>query len=60
MGFRAIKMDILQKKCKNVDFTEQSTIICIIFVSKIKFKTVKLCWYSSNSIISNVLRMRLH
>ena len=43
MSFKATKVVILQKKCKNVDFTEQSTIICIIFVPRIKFKTINLC-----------------
>ena len=36
-------MDILQKKYKNVNFAEQFTIICIIFVPRIKIKTIKLC-----------------
>ena len=43
MSFKATKMAILQKKCKNIDFTEQSAIICITFVPRIKFKTINLC-----------------
>ena len=38
MCFKVAKTIILQKKCKNVDFTEQYTIICIIFVPRIKLK----------------------